>query len=55
MTDPNAPASSRVRAAQSVLDCAARAIEIDEIEARLGALERTVKRDDQKSAGLDVT
>src|SRR5262249_232243 len=45
MVDPNAPASSRVGAADSVLDHAARAIEIDDIEARLAVLEDVLKTD----------
>src|SRR4051812_9742880 len=40
MVDPSTPASTRVRAADSVLDHAARAIEIEDIEARILALER---------------
>jgi hypothetical protein len=43
MVDPNAPASPRVRAADSVLDHAAKAIEIEDIEARLAALERAAQ------------
>jgi transposase-like protein len=43
MVDGNAPASARVRAADSVLDHAKQAIEIDDIQARLNALEQTVK------------
>jgi hypothetical protein len=39
MLDPTAPASTRVRAADSVLDHAAKSIEIEDIEARLAALE----------------
>ena len=39
MVDPNAPAASRVRAAHSVLDHAAKAIEIEDLETRLAALE----------------
>ncbi|HEY1754179.1 MAG TPA: helix-turn-helix domain-containing protein [Bryobacteraceae bacterium] len=39
MVDANAPAASRVRAADSVLDHAAKAIEIEDLEARLAALE----------------
>ena len=39
MLDVNAPASTRVRAADSVLDHAAKAIEIEDIEARVAALE----------------
>jgi hypothetical protein len=38
MVDANAPAASRVRAASCILECAAQAIEIEEIEARLDAL-----------------
>ena len=40
MVDPSAPASPRVRAADSVLDHAAKATEIEDIEARLAALEQ---------------
>ena len=40
MLDQNAPASTRVRAADSVLDHAAKAIELEDIEARLSELER---------------
>jgi hypothetical protein len=40
MIDTNAPASTRVRAADSVLDHAAKAIEIEDIEARVAALEQ---------------
>ena len=40
MIDPNVSASVRVRAADSVLDHAAKAIEIEEIEARVAALEQ---------------
>jgi hypothetical protein len=40
MEDPEAPASTRVRAADSVLDHAAKAIEIEDIEARVSELER---------------
>ena len=43
MLDPNAPASTRVRAADSVLDHAAKAIEIEDIEARVSALEGAAK------------
>jgi hypothetical protein len=39
MVDANAPAASRVRAAHSVLEQAAKAIEIEDLEARLAALE----------------
>jgi transposase-like protein len=43
MVDPNAPAASRVRAADSVLDHAAKAIELEDMEARLAALERSAE------------
>jgi phosphomannomutase len=42
MIDPGSPASCRVRAADSVLDHAAKAIEIEDIEVRLAALEQSV-------------
>jgi transposase-like protein len=41
MIDPAAPASVRVRAADSIFNHAAKAIEIEDIEARVAALERT--------------
>jgi transposase-like protein len=41
MVDPNSPASTRVRAADSVLDHAAKAIEIEDLEVRLAALEQS--------------
>ena len=40
MLDPAAPASCRVRAAHSVLAHAIKAIEVDEVEARITELER---------------
>jgi hypothetical protein len=40
MVDPSTPASTRARVADSILDHAAKAIEIEDIEARLSALER---------------
>jgi hypothetical protein len=40
MLDPATPASTRVRAADSVLDHAAKAIEIEDIEVRVAELER---------------
>jgi hypothetical protein len=40
MVDPNTPASTRVRAADSVLDHSAKSIEIEDIEARVAELER---------------
>jgi hypothetical protein len=43
MVDPTAPASTRVRAADSVLDHATKAIEIEDVEARVSELERMAK------------
>ena len=43
MVDPNAPAACRIRAADSVLGHAAKAIEIEDIEARVSELERTAE------------
>jgi transposase-like protein len=40
MVDTNVPASTRVRAADSVLDHAAEAIEIEDLEVRVAELER---------------
>lgn len=40
MVDPGTPPSTRVRAADSVLNHAAKAIELEDIEARLAELER---------------
>jgi transposase-like protein len=40
MVDPSTPASTRARVADSILDHAAKAIEIEDIEARVAALER---------------
>jgi hypothetical protein len=43
MVDPATPPSSRVRAAESVLTHAAKAIEIEEIDARVRELERATE------------
>jgi len=43
MVDPNAPASTRVRAADSVLDHGAKAIELEDIEVRVSELERAAE------------
>lgn len=43
MVDPNSPASTRVRAADSVLNHSAKAIEIEDIEARVAELERATE------------
>jgi L-ribulose-5-phosphate 3-epimerase UlaE len=49
MVDPSTPASTRVRAADSVLDHSAKAIEIEDIEARVTELERAVEKDGRRS------
>jgi hypothetical protein len=41
MVDQNAPASTRVRAADSIFNHAAKFIEIEDIEARVAEMERT--------------
>src|ERR1035437_3154079 len=43
MVDPAAPHSTRVRAADSVLDHSAKSIEIEDIEARVADLERAAE------------
>jgi hypothetical protein len=43
MVDPGTPASTRVRAADSVLGHAAKAIEIEDIEVRVADLERSAE------------
>jgi hypothetical protein len=43
MVDQNTPASTKVRAADCVLDRAGKAIEIEDIEARLSELERAAE------------
>jgi hypothetical protein len=43
MVDSATPASVKVRAADSVLDHSAKAIEIEDIEARLSELERAAE------------
>ena len=40
LADPNAPAASRVRAADCVLNYAAKALELEDIETRLSRLEQ---------------
>ena len=44
MLDPASPASTRVRAADSVLDHAKQAIEIEDVEARVAELERAAEK-----------
>jgi hypothetical protein len=48
MIDPSAPASVRVRAADSVFNHAAKAIEIEDIEARVAALEQSLANGSQR-------
>jgi hypothetical protein len=48
MIDPNAPHSTRVRAADSVLDHAAKAIEIEDIDVRVSALEEATAKDSKR-------
>jgi hypothetical protein len=49
MVDPGAPASVRVRAADSIFNHSARAIEIEDIEARVSELERAAETAKQHS------
>jgi hypothetical protein len=51
MVDGSAPASSRVRAADRVLDHAKQAIEREDIEVRVAALERAAQPTCQQDAG----
>jgi hypothetical protein len=48
MLDKDNPAASRLRAAESVVDHAAKAIEIEEIEARVTALEEAAQTSGQR-------
>jgi hypothetical protein len=48
MVDPDSPASTRVRAADSVLGHAARAIEIEDIEVRVAALEAATAQEQKR-------
>jgi transposase-like protein len=47
MVDQNAPASTRVRAADSIFNHAAKFMEIEDIEARVSELERTASTQQQ--------
>jgi transposase-like protein len=47
MVDSNTPASTKVRAADSVLNHTAKAIELEDIEARLSELERATEASKQ--------
>lgn len=44
MVDMNAPAASRVRAADSILEHAAKTTEVEDIEVRVSELERAAER-----------
>jgi len=48
LIDPGAPASVKVRAAEAIFNHAAKAIEIEDIEARVAALERAVPQGNPK-------
>ena len=45
LVDPNVPASVRVRAAECIMNHAIKAIELEDIEARLTELERSTDPD----------
>jgi hypothetical protein len=47
MIDPSIPASTKVRAADSVLNHTAKAIELDDVGARLSKLERATEASKQ--------
>jgi hypothetical protein len=49
MTDQAAPSASRVRAADSVLDHCANAIELDDIDARIRDLEQAATESDKEA------
>ena len=49
MVDQAAPAASRVRAADSVLEHAAKAIELEDIEVRLSDLERAAEKSQEET------
>ena|ERR1700722_10813227 len=46
MIDPSTPPATKVRAADSILDHTAKAIELEDMEARLAALERSAAEAD---------
>jgi len=47
MIDPNTPASVRVRAAECVMNHATKATDIEDIEARVAALEQEAQETEQ--------
>jgi hypothetical protein len=48
MIDPNTPASVRIRAAEAIFNHSAKAIEIEDIEARVAALEAAAESSDDE-------
>jgi len=50
MTDPNAPAAVRLRAAECIFDRAIKGVELEDIEARVSELERTMEASKAGSA-----
>jgi transposase-like protein len=48
LIDPNTPASVKVRAAEAIFNHAAKAIEIEDIDARVAALEEAAPQANQK-------
>jgi hypothetical protein len=49
LVDPATPASSRVRAADVILDHSAKAIELEDIEARVAQLERAAEENESRN------
>ena len=47
MVDPAAPASSKVRAAECILDRALRGIEVEDLAYRIGVLEQSTSKEEQ--------
>ncbi len=52
MVDHSAPAANRVGAADSVMDHAAKGIEVEDIEVRVSELERTVSTECGRTAAM---
>jgi transposase-like protein len=55
MVDVTSPASTRVRAADSVLDHAKQSIEIDDIQVRLAALEQTANPTKHGEGAIEIS
>ena len=49
--DTDAPASSRVSAARTILETSVKAVELDDLAARVETLEALIESSDQKSTG----